>query len=78
LFVLKSNLYKFNLGRYSVVPGRFSASLNASAAVSACDGRVYTWGHPRPWLGRGGDAADGEEDNVWAGGCEPAPVRFAK
>lgn len=58
----------------AVEPGRLSPALNACAAVSAADGRVYTWGHPRPWLGRGGDAADGGD--VWAPGSEPAAVRF--
>jgi alpha-tubulin suppressor-like RCC1 family protein len=43
----------------------------ASAAVRASDGRVLTWGAPRPWLGRGGRV-----DDAWAPGNEPAPVRF--
>ena len=45
--------------------------VGASAAVRASDGRVLTWGAPRPWLGRGGRV-----DDAWAPGNEPAPVRF--
>jgi len=68
----------------SVVPGRFSPILNASAAVRAVDGRLYTWGAVRPWLGRGHEDDD-DNDNVgagsaagWAAAREPAPVRFGR
>ena len=46
-------------------------AVGASAAARASDGRVLTWGAPRPWLGRGGRV-----DDAWAPGNEPAPVRF--
>ena len=54
----------------SVLPGRFSAARGASAAIRAEDGRVYAWGAPRPWLGRGDD------QDAWAPGSEPGPIRF--
>lgn len=54
----------------SVLPGRFSAARGASAAIRAEDGRVYAWGAPRPWLGRGDD------EDAWAPGSEPGAIRF--
>ena len=49
--------------------GRESATVGASAAARAADGRVLTWGAPGLWLGRG-------VGNEWAPGNEPAPLRF--
>ena len=46
------------------------SSPGATAAMRASDGRVFTWGHPAPWLGRGGG------DETWCGGQEPGAVRF--
>ena len=54
----------------SVLPGRFSAARGASAAIRAEDGRVFAWGAPRPWLGRGDD------QDAWAPGSEPGAIRF--
>ena len=54
----------------SALPGQFSAARSASAAIRAEDGRVYAWGAPRAWLGRGGDG------DAWAPGGEPGPIRF--
>ena len=45
---------------------------SASAAIRAEDGRVYAWGAPRAWLGRGDDG------DAWAPGGEPGPIRFPR
>ena len=54
----------------TALPGRCSAARSASAAIRAEDGRVYAWGAPRAWLGRGDDG------DAWAPGGEPGPIRF--
>jgi hypothetical protein len=48
-------------------------SKGACVGVSADDGRVYSWGSPRPWLGRGGGDADGA---MWARSNDIGAVLF--
>lgn len=56
----------------SVVDG-MGGSKGACVGVSADDGRVYSWGAARPWLGRGGGDADGA---MWARSNDIGAVLF--